>query len=86
MWALCSLGNAFFFNLNIGSFRVKWSSGRADIVSDLARSVIFALFKIKSCQARFLRFGVNVVQYNQISQFRVGACTDFGQIRPDDTD
>ncbi len=27
-----------------------------------------------------------VVQYNQISQFWVGERTDFGQIRPDDTE
>ena len=27
-----------------GSFRVKWSSGRADTVSDLAHSVTFDLF------------------------------------------
>ncbi len=29
---------------------------------------------------------MNVVQYNQISQFRVGARTNFGEIRPDDTE
>ncbi len=43
-------------------------------------------FEIKSCQARFLCFGVNVIQYNQISQFGVCAQEDFGQIRPDDTE
>ena len=44
------------------------------------------LFKIKSWRARFLRFEMNVVQYDQISQFGVGARMDFGQIRPDDTE
>ena len=35
---------------------------------------------------KFLNFGVNVVQYNQISQFWVDAHTNFGEIRPDDTE
>ena len=30
-----------------GSFRVKWSSGRAGTISDLAHSVIFAFFSIE---------------------------------------
>ena len=33
-----------------------------------------------------LRFGVKVVHYNQTSQFGVGARTNFGEIRPDDTE
>ncbi len=32
--------------LHIGSFRVKWSSGCAGTDSDLAHSVIFALFGV----------------------------------------
>ena len=31
-------------------------------------------------------FGVKVVQYNKISQFGVSARTNFGEIRPDDTE
>ncbi len=34
----------------------------------------------------FHRNNMDLVQYNQISQFGVGVRTDFGQIRPDDTE
>ncbi len=42
------------------------------------------LFKIQSYLAKFLRFGVIVVQYDQISQIGGGLCTGFEPIRPDD--
>ncbi len=41
-------------------------------------------FKIQSYYARFLRFGMNVVHYDHISQIGGGVRTDFESIRPDD--
>ena len=43
-------------------------------------------FKIMSYHARFHCFGMNVVQYDQISQIGDGVRTDFGPIGPNDTE
>ncbi len=40
-------------------------------------------FKIQSYYTRFLRLGMNEVQYDQISQIEGGVRTDFQPIRPD---
>ncbi len=72
-WALCHGQVAFFrFQKLFTLFTMVIPYSRGGTVNQKP-------FKIKSCQARFLNFSVNVVQYNQISQFGVSACTDFGQ-------
>ena len=53
------------------SFRVKWSSDSAGTISDLTPTGV---------KARV------VLNNNQISQFGVSVRTNFGEIRPDDTE